>query len=92
VSRNGGGDRAVGGGDRSREIGGEKKLATARVCARGAREDARGPEELYPCSSRCWRHGGVRGSRGRARAGALRRGDRTSRPARGREGGSAAEG
>jgi hypothetical protein len=40
-----------------------------------------------PCSSRCWHFGGARGSYGGAWAGALRRGGRTGRPARDREGG-----
>jgi hypothetical protein len=43
-----------------------------------------------PCSSRCWHLGGARGSRGGARAGALRRGGRTGRPAWDREGGGEA--
>jgi hypothetical protein len=46
---------------------------------------------LCPCSSKCWRLGGARGSRGGAWAGALRRGGHTGRPARGREGGGMAE-
>jgi hypothetical protein len=48
-------------------------------------------KKLCPCSSRCWRLGGARGSRGGARAGALQRGGRTGRPARGPEGGGTAE-
>jgi hypothetical protein len=47
VSRDGGGDRAAG-GDRSREIGRERKGANARTCTREAREGTRGPEEAVP--------------------------------------------
>jgi hypothetical protein len=46
VQRHGGGP--VGNGGRSSGIWMEKKLATARACARGAREGARGPEEAVP--------------------------------------------
>jgi hypothetical protein len=54
-------------------------------------EKALGVQKKWcPCSSRCWHFGGARGSRGGDRAGALRRGGRTGRPARGREGGGEA--
>jgi hypothetical protein len=48
-------------------------------------------KKMCPCASRCWRLSGVRGSRGGARARALRRGGCKGRPARGREGGGMAE-
>jgi hypothetical protein len=69
-SRDGGGDRAAG-GDRSREIGREKKGENART---GTREVEKAPgvqKKRCPCSSRCWRLGGARGSRGGVRAGAM---------------------
>jgi hypothetical protein len=44
-----------------------------------------------PYASRSWRLSGARGSRGGARVGALRRGGRKGRPARGRKGGGTAK-
>jgi hypothetical protein len=82
VQRHGGGP--VGnGGWRSRNWM-EKKLATARACARGAREGARGPEEdMIGCKPELASRRRVWRSR-QHRAEAQRRGGRTGRHGVGR--------